>query len=72
MFLPWAWCQLSVVLGSVPWVHSIKLLELEDSDVCNRRPSWVHCSEEELLLQAAFRPSWLDCVHSWEDRSHTM
>ena len=69
MFLPSAWCRLSVVLGSVPWVHSIKLLELEDSEVCNMRPSWEDCSDEELHLQAVSRTSWLG---SWEDRSHTM
>ncbi len=33
MHLPLAWCRLSVVLGSVPLVRSIKLLELGDSEV---------------------------------------
>ena len=45
MCLPLAWCRLSVVLGSVPLVHSIKLLELEDSEVCNKQPSLVPYSE---------------------------
>ena len=72
MFLPLAWCHLSVVLGSVPLVHSIKLLKLEDSEVCNKRPSLVPYLEEELLLQAVSRLSWLDCGHSWKDRTHTM
>ena len=71
MYLPLAWCHLSVVLVSVPLVHSIKLLELEDSEGCNKRPSSAHCSEEELLLQAVSLTSWLGCVHSWGDRSHT-
>ena len=36
MCLPLVWCRLSAVLGSVPLVHSIKLLELEDSEGCNK------------------------------------
>ena len=72
MYLPLAWCHLSVVLSSVPLVRSIKLLGLEDSEVCNKQLSWEDYSEEELPLLVVSRTSWLGCVHSWEDRSHTM
>ena len=52
-------------------VRSTKLLELEDSEVCNKRLSWEDYSEEVLPLLVVSQTSWLDCVHSWEDRSHT-
>ena len=71
MCLPLAWCRLSVVLGSVPLVHSIKLLGLEDSEGCNK-PSLALYSGGGLLLQAVSLTSWLGCVHSWEDRNHMM
>ena len=71
MYLPSAWCRLSVELGSVPLVRSTILLELEDSEVCNKRLSWEDYSEEELPLLVVSQTSWLDWLHSWEDRSHT-
>jgi len=70
MYLPSAWCRLSVVAGSVQKIRSTKLLALEDSEVCTKHLSWEDYSEEELPLLVVSRTSWLDCVHSWEDRSH--
>ena len=40
------------------------------SEVYNKTSLALY-SEEDLLLQAVSLTSWLGCVHSWEDRSHT-
>ena len=53
MCLPLVWCRLSVVLGSVPLVHSIKLLGLDRWRTRRfaTEPAWLFARGGGLLLQ---------------------